>query len=260
MDKLVCMLRVKDGILFVNKWLNNIDKLVDEIVVVDNGSSDGTYEILKSHPKVVDIVRTQGFDEGRDKVLAYQMARERKPDWCLWLDIDEIFEDRLTRKAITKMMENKRYSKYSFRRYDFLDDYNHFYLYYFNFMHCFGFSRDMWKEQPTGYFENVFIHNGLIKGIKGKNKLSPYRIKHLGYVDKEYLIKKTTNYIKVDPNRKQLYIKHFSRPIGTKLRWYEYNEKPLLVLFQIYTYKIVYFFIRVLDLTKKIFKKVFISK
>jgi len=46
MPKLVAMLRVKDGILFAEQWLARTSELVDEIVAVDNGSTDGTYEIL----------------------------------------------------------------------------------------------------------------------------------------------------------------------------------------------------------------------
>ena len=42
MAKLIVMLRVKDGIYFVHEWLACFEKLVDEIVVLDNGSTDGT--------------------------------------------------------------------------------------------------------------------------------------------------------------------------------------------------------------------------
>ena len=38
--KLVLLLRVKDGIFFVHEWLSCYEKLVDEIVVVDNGSTN----------------------------------------------------------------------------------------------------------------------------------------------------------------------------------------------------------------------------
>ncbi len=54
--KLVVMLRVKDGMQFVHEWLHCFEKLADEFVVLDNTSTDGTYEVLKAHPKVVELV------------------------------------------------------------------------------------------------------------------------------------------------------------------------------------------------------------
>jgi glycosyltransferase involved in cell wall biosynthesis len=126
MQKLVALLRVKNGILFINDWLNRMEKLVDEIVVVDNGSEDGTLEILRSNLKVVEIAQTIGFDEGRDKILVYNMARKRNPDWCIWLDVDEIFEDRITRDDLNKMMSSKFFTKFRFRRFHLHKDVNHF--------------------------------------------------------------------------------------------------------------------------------------
>src|SRR5215217_8060714 len=120
MAKLLIMLRVKDGIFFVHDWLACFEKLVDEIIVLDNGSTDGTYEALKAHPKVVDIVQTEGYNEGRDKNMMYAMARKRKPDWCLWLDVDEIFESSLTRAHLDRLMSSKFVNQYGFRRYHFI--------------------------------------------------------------------------------------------------------------------------------------------
>lgn len=241
MNKLVAMLRVKDGILFINEWLNVMEKLADEIVVVDNGSTDGTLEVMQKNPKVVDIQKTEGFDEGRDKILVYAMARKRNPDWCIWLDVDEIFEKRLTREILNKYMDSKIYKKYKFRIYDFLGDNERFFLYYKNFFHCFTFHRTLWKEQSTGYFVNTKIHNGGIKGIKGFTKNTNFRMKHLGYVNKEYVVKKTNNYISVDPERKELYLKHYVKPSGIALKWYEFDEKPFIVTLQVFLYNTYYF-------------------
>ena len=100
MPKLVGMLRVKNGMFFLKRWLEGISPLVDEIVVVDNGSTDGSLEVLTRHPNVVAIAQTEGLHEGRDINLAYYMARQRNPDWVIWLDVDEVFESRLTRKNL----------------------------------------------------------------------------------------------------------------------------------------------------------------
>src|SRR3954454_1527082 len=119
--KFVVMLRVKYGIAFVDEWLSCFEKLVDEIVVLDNGSTDGTFEILEAHPKVVDIVSTEGYNEGRDKNLLYARVRLRNPDWVLWVDVDEIFEPELTRIDFERLMNTSIYTKYAFRRFHFID-------------------------------------------------------------------------------------------------------------------------------------------
>jgi glycosyltransferase involved in cell wall biosynthesis len=217
MPKLVSMLRVKDGVLFVQKWLHNIAPLVDEIVVVDNGSTDGTLEILQQHPKVVSIAHTEAFDEGRDKILAYELARERRPDWVLWLDVDEIFEERLTRERLDKMMRSKMITRYFFRRFHFHKDYQHFEARLDKLIHTSHPDRVLWKEQPGAYFRNLRIHNGLIQGVAG--------------VYMEYLIIKTSVYLAVDPALSSMYINHRDQNVQT-WRWREYHESPLIVSVQ----------------------------
>jgi glycosyltransferase involved in cell wall biosynthesis len=231
MAKLVAMLRVKDGILFINSWLKNISPLVDEIVVVDNGSTDGTLEVLQKHSKVVSIDRTVNFHEGRDKNLAYKRVKERKAEWVLWMDVDEIFEERLTRAKLEKMMSSKFITKYFFRRFHFHKDFEHFEGRLDKLICISKPDRVLWKDQHAGYFRDLKIHNGLICGIKGAKWISKIRIKHYGQLHKEYLGKKTNTYITVDPERTEMYLRHRDQKLPT-WKWYEFREKPIRVIFQ----------------------------
>ena len=193
MSKFVAMLRVKDGIFFVDEWLKCFEKLVDEIVVLDNGSTDGTYEALKAHPKVVDIIRTEGYNEGRDKNLLYARLRLRNPDWCIWIDIDEIFEAELTRAHFDKLMSRSFVHKYAFRRFHFIDR-QYFAGSWFRLNYSSGHDRMMWREAPSGYFPDLIVDSPNVKGIKGLKVNTNFRLKHLGYISKELVDKKADVY------------------------------------------------------------------
>ncbi|MFC4213179.1 glycosyltransferase family 2 protein [Pedobacter lithocola] len=204
MPKFVIMLRVKDGVFFAEEWLNCFEKLADEIVVLDNGSTDGTLEILKKHPKVVDIIQTEGYNEGRDKNLLYQHVRLRNPDWCLWIDIDEIFEPQLTRAHFDKLMKNRFVNKFAFRRFHFMDR-THFAGSWYRLNYSAGHDRLMWRENKSGYFQDLIIDSPNVKGIKGLKSNTNFRIKHLGYINKELIDKKAEIYRAIIPEKEDIF-------------------------------------------------------
>jgi glycosyltransferase involved in cell wall biosynthesis len=248
--KFIVMLRVKDGISFIHEWLSCFEKLVDEIVVLDNGSKDGTYGILKAHSKVVDILVTEGYNEGRDKNLLYSRVRLRKPDWCLWVDIDEIFEPYLARKHFDKLMENKLVNKYAFRRFHFIDR-NYFAGSLFRLNYSAGHDRLMWREASTGYFENFIIDSPNIKGIKGLKWNTDFRLKHLGYISKELVDKKAAIYRAIIPQKESTFQEMYMRN-ERKIKWTD-DRNSAQVIFLNYLLTAI----RLTTIPKRVFKKLF---
>lgn len=225
MPKLVVLLRVKDGMLFVPEWLHCFENLADEIVALDNGSTDGTYEALNAHPKVVDIAQTEGYNEGRDKNILYAMARKRKPGWCLWLDIDEIFEPQITRKDLNRLMNRRFVNRYGFRRFHFIDR-EHFagsgeYFFYTS-IH----DRVMWRESANGYFENKILDSPNVKGIKGIKINTDFRLKHLGYISKELVDKKKGIYLNVIEAGNEASLQKMYLHNEKKLKWHDDRDHP----------------------------------
>lgn len=197
--KLAAILRIKDQIATIDECFIKLSEIVDLIVVVDNGSTDGTLEAYKKYPKVVKVLQTEGFDEGRDKILVLDEAKKTGADWILWIDADEVFEKHFTKKVAESYMRSK-YNRVSFRmcnfwmnRKDCRYDGNYF-------LYTLHPQRSMWRNLPSAYFKNLKIHNGDIQGVPGPTLISPYRLKHYGYADPKKALQKMDLYQKVDPD------------------------------------------------------------
>lgn len=92
-EKVVVMYRLKNEERWIKQSIKSLYDFCDEIVILDDNSSDDTKQICTQFDKVVDIhTKTDSsFDEARDRNFLLDMALKRKPDVLLSLDGDEIF-------------------------------------------------------------------------------------------------------------------------------------------------------------------------
>lgn len=138
--------------------------------------------------------------------MAHEEAKKREPDWLVWIDADEVFEKHFTRAVAEKYMHSK-YNRVTFRMCNFWlsrQDCRYDSEYYLYTLHP---QRSMWRNIPSAYFKNVTIHNGDILGVPGAALISPYRLKHYGYVDKEKIAEKMNIYKTADPHGSRDYAK-----------------------------------------------------
>ena len=78
----------------VEEWYENVCHFADAgIVVVDNGSTDGTKEFYESKDNVVyitdDIILREGYGPARNHLREMARVHFPKAKWCLYLDADE---------------------------------------------------------------------------------------------------------------------------------------------------------------------------
>ncbi|GMQ56500.1 glycosyltransferase family 2 protein [Vallitalea sediminicola] len=97
----LCMI-VRDESLVLDRCLESIYKIVDEIIIVDTGSKDNTKEIaLKYTDKIYDFQWVDDFSKARN--YSFSLATK---EYILWLDADDIIlkEDMARLKEIKKML------------------------------------------------------------------------------------------------------------------------------------------------------------
>jgi glycosyltransferase involved in cell wall biosynthesis len=86
------MLRVKNESRWIGQVIASIRPLCSEILVFDDHSDDGTPVICRDLGATVFESPFDGLQEARDKNWLLERVRERKPDWVLCIDGDEVLE------------------------------------------------------------------------------------------------------------------------------------------------------------------------
>lgn len=108
---------VKNEAQTLTKSLNSIRQAVDEIIVVDTGSSDNTKEIARSYQaQVYDMPWQDDFSRPRNFALS-----KARGDWIIFLDADEFFPPQFSKKIrplIKKIAAKGHKGVILLRRYD----------------------------------------------------------------------------------------------------------------------------------------------
>ncbi len=125
-------------------------KFCDEIIVIDNGSTDKTAEIAKESGARVVIYKTDDFSELRNKGLEISSS-----DWCVYVDADERVTKELEKEIIEKIKNSARYKAFRLKR-------KNYYL---------GFSKK--NEWPYIEKHERVFKKGSLKKWRGKLHESP---------------------------------------------------------------------------------------
>ncbi|PKP57725.1 MAG: hypothetical protein CVT89_04005 [Candidatus Altiarchaeales archaeon HGW-Altiarchaeales-2] len=190
----LCMI-VKNEEKMLPKAIESVKSIVDEIVVVDTGSTDNTKDIAKSYgAKVIPLEWNDNFGEARNVSI-----RNAKSDWILVIDADETIakEDLST---IKELMKDKRYMAYAFiqRNYTNIENVSGF-IHSDNDTYAESKNYPGWVESTlTRLFKNLpeifyedYVHEDVASAImkkKGTGKicLADMPIHHFGRVIRSY--------------------------------------------------------------------------
>lgn len=170
-NKISALIITYNEIGYIENCLQSVD-FADEIIVVDSYSTDGTYEYLKSHPKVK-VLQHPFENFTLQKSFALQQATN---DWILFLDADEVVPDALREEIVQTVNSGETHAAYWFYRQFMFGD---------KPLRFSGWQTDknyrLFRKSKARFSDKKIVHETLeVEGTSGvlKEKLTHYCYKN----------------------------------------------------------------------------------
>ncbi len=158
---------------YIQKCIDSID-FVDEIIVVDSYSTDGTYEYLQNHPKVK-VIQNPFENFTAQKSFALKQASN---DWVLFLDADEVVPEKLKHEISRTVSNNTDCVAYWFYRK---------FMFQNKPLHYSGWQTDknyrLFRKSKVKFSDKKIVHETLI--VDGKSGILNEKLVHYCYKNHE---------------------------------------------------------------------------
>lgn len=172
----LCMI-VKNEEMSIGRCLSSVRNIVDEMIIVDTGSTDKTMEIAKSFgSKVLDFEWNDNFSDARNYSLKHATG-----DWILLMDADDELDEENKLKIINLLSEDKPVDAYFLVTLSYLGE-----------EACSEVSKNLnvrLIRNKRGYYFSGMIHEQIYSNILRVNpdariENKDISINHYGYLNK----------------------------------------------------------------------------
>lgn len=169
----LCMI-VKNEEAVLARCLESVKHLVDEMVIVDTGSTDATCEIAKSYgAHIYEYAWDNSFANARNFSL-----KHAKMDWILLMDADDEFERKDTKKVLNLVSDEHKGTVFFFNTLSFMG-------HKVNPSHVVSNMNVRLIKNHLGYHFKGDIHEQIVAGDThmGAAQLMDIRVYHYGYLE-----------------------------------------------------------------------------
>lgn len=118
--RILALLAFRNEMRFLPDYFANLRPLVDGVVALDDGSSDGSAEFVAAQPEVLQLVRLprrepHAWDDAANHRRLVEAAWNFSPDWLIGVDADERLEAGFRERARAAISRGGRRGWRAFR-------------------------------------------------------------------------------------------------------------------------------------------------
>jgi glycosyltransferase involved in cell wall biosynthesis len=222
-DPVVCLLPVRNAAHDLSGWFESVSRFADAVVALDDGSTDGTYALLKDQPLVRRLLANPrretyaGWDDAANRNRLLTAAAALRPRWVMQLDADE----RITADdagALRDFVDTEADPAcgYLFRVFRMCIDSDHY-------DECNLWVGRLFAHEPGQSFPTERLHFVAlpISIPRERWKRTTIRIQHFGGLTSEHRRQRYEKYRQADPeNTFQRSYVHLLREPGIVPSWY----------------------------------------
>ncbi|OXM85068.1 glycosyltransferase [Paenibacillus rigui] len=233
-NKLTAIMQVhNEANRYLELVLRELSEFVDEIVIVDDASTDDTAKLCRSFAKVKSLVtlhQSRFHQEWELRQFLWELAVLTEPDWILSVDADELY-DAKAKAHMRELINQDRYDWVGFRFYDFWGGTTHYREdehWCIHHRHTRSLVRYM-RELPCFYprmaqhVPRLPLSYAALPGF-----LAELRVKHYGWaVSKEERHHKYLRYMERDPEGKWGSLDQYRSILDENPHLVEWKEEPL---------------------------------
>jgi hypothetical protein len=206
MEPLAVLIPVRNGTEYLPALLDQLRRLADLVVALDDGSTDETRQVLAADSTITHLLTRpvrptyEGWDDLSNRnALLQKLTSLSYVGWVLFLDADELLDERDAR-TLREMIASRRLDKglaYAVRVFRMVHDLDHFYKDPFIAYRLFHFS-------PGYQIEGGRLHFFPIpREIPTSQwRETAIRVKHRSSLTAELRQKRFMKYVEADPDNK----------------------------------------------------------